>query len=62
MEGKLLLDKPSLKIEDPLFWVRDIPVYGDVLLAPMAGFSDVPHRAICRRFGSAMNYSEFVAA
>ncbi len=62
MEGKLLLDKPSLKIEDPLFWVRDMPVYGDVLLAPMAGFSDVPHRAICRRFGSAMNYSEFVAA
>ena len=62
MEEKLLLDRSSLKVEDPQFWVRDIPVYGDVLLAPMAGFSDVPHRAICRYFGSAMNYSEFVAA
>lgn len=44
------------------FWVRDIPVYGDVILAPMAGFSDIPHRSICREFGSAMSYSEFVAA
>jgi tRNA-dihydrouridine synthase B len=62
MEGKLLLDIPSPKVEEPKFWVRDIPIYGDVLLAPMAGFSDVPHRAICRNLGSAMNYSEFVGA
>ncbi|UCG24211.1 MAG: tRNA-dihydrouridine synthase family protein [Chloroflexota bacterium] len=46
----------------PTFFVRDVPVFGDVILAPMAGFADVPTRAICRRFGSAMNYSEFVAA
>ena len=46
---------------EPSFWIRDIPVFGDVLLAPMAGFSDIPHRAICRRFGSAMSYTEFVA-
>jgi len=46
----------------PTFFVRDVPVFGDVVLAPMAGFADVPTRAICRRFGSAMNYSEFVAA
>jgi nifR3 family TIM-barrel protein len=26
----------------------------------MAGYSDVPYRAICRAFGSAMNYTEFV--
>jgi nifR3 family TIM-barrel protein len=39
-----------------------VPVYGDVVLAPMAGFADVPTRTICRRFGSTMNYSEFVAA
>jgi tRNA-dihydrouridine synthase len=49
--------KPS-----PNFVVRDVPVYGDVVLAPMAGFADVPHRAICRSFGSAMSYTEFVAA
>ncbi|HUS94015.1 MAG TPA: tRNA-dihydrouridine synthase family protein [Patescibacteria group bacterium] len=62
MKGKLQFEKPSLKIKDPLFRVRNIPVYGDVVLAPMAGFSDVPHRELCRQFGSAMNYSEFVAA
>ncbi len=45
---------------EPTFWVRDIPIYGDAILSPMAGFSDVPYRALCRAFGSAMNYTEFV--
>lgn len=47
---------------EPTFYVRAIPVYGDVILAPMAGFSDVPYRALCRANGSAMNYTEFVPA
>ena len=47
---------------DPTFYVRDIPVHGDVILSPMAGFSDVPYRALCRTYGSAMNYTEFVPA
>ena len=47
---------------EPVFCVRDIPIYGDAILAPMAGFSDVPCRAICRAHGSAMNYTEFVPA
>ncbi|MFZ0545509.1 MAG: tRNA dihydrouridine synthase DusB [Candidatus Promineifilaceae bacterium] len=46
---------------EPTFWVRDIPIYGDVILAPMAGYADVPHRAICRAYGSCMNYTEFVS-
>lgn len=46
---------------EPTFWVRDVPVYGDAILAPMAGYSDVPYRAICRAYGSAMHYTEFVA-
>ena len=46
----------------PNFWVRDIPVYGDVILAPMAQYSDVPYRALCRAHGSAMSYTEFVPA
>lgn len=46
---------------EPTFWVRDIPMYGDVILAPMAGYADVPHRAICRAYGSCMNYTEFVS-
>ena len=46
----------------PTFYVRDIPVYGDLILSPMAGFSDKPYRLICREYGSAMSYTEFVSA
>ena len=46
---------------EPTFYVRDVPVYGDTILSPMAGYSDVPFRAVCRAFGSAMHYTEFVA-
>ncbi len=42
------------------FYVRDIPVYGDAILAPMDGYSDWPFRSVCRLLGSAMSYSEFV--
>lgn len=47
---------------EPTFWVRDVPVYGDAILAPMARYSDVPFRSLCRAYGSAMNYTEFVPA
>src|SRR5512133_1410078 len=46
----------------PSFYVRDIPVYGDAILAPMDGFSDWPFRSLCRSLGSAMSYTEFVRA
>ena len=46
----------------PAFFIREIPVYGDVLLSPMDGFSDLPFRSICREFGSAMSYTEFTAS
>jgi len=46
----------------PIFKIRDIPVYGDLILSPMAGFSDKPYRLICREYGSAMSYTEFVSA
>ncbi|MFT5196593.1 MAG: tRNA-dihydrouridine synthase B [Cellvibrionaceae bacterium] len=42
------------------FFVDKIPVYGDVILAPMTGYSDIPYRAICREYGSSMQYTEFV--
>jgi len=44
----------------PAFYVRDIPIYGGVILSPMDGFSDLPFRLICRELGSAMSYTEFV--
>lgn len=45
---------------EPVFRVGNVPVYGDVILSPMAGYSDVPYRALCRAYGSAMHYTEFV--
>jgi len=44
----------------PNFLVRDVPIYGDTILAPMDGYSDWPFRSICRALGSAMSYTEFV--
>ena len=44
----------------PNFHVRDIPIYGDAILAPMDGYSDWPFRSLCRELGSAMSYTEFV--
>jgi tRNA-dihydrouridine synthase B len=46
----------------PNFWVGRVPVFGDTVLAPMARYSDVPYRALCRAYGSAMSYTEFVPA
>ena len=52
----------STLLSQPNFYIRDIPVYGDLILAPMLGYSDSPDRIIARRFGSALSYSEFVNA
>jgi nifR3 family TIM-barrel protein len=42
------------------FHIRDIPIHGDAILAPMDGYSDWPFRSVCRALGSAMSYTEFV--
>jgi len=44
----------------PSFYIRDLPIYGDLILAPMDGYSDWPFRSICRELGSAMSYTEFI--
>ncbi len=46
----------------PTFHIREIPIYGDVVLAPMDGYSDLPFRSICRELGSAASYTEFINA
>lgn len=54
-------DSPILQqAQDAAFFIRDIPIYGDAILAPMDGYSDWPFRSLCREFGSAMSYTEFV--
>jgi nifR3 family TIM-barrel protein len=47
---------------DPDFMLGDLPVQGDLILAPMDGYSDIPFRTLCRRFGSSMSYTGFVNA
>ena len=44
----------------PAFYIREIPIYGEAILAPMDGYSDWPFRSLCRGLGSAMSYTEFV--
>lgn len=46
----------------PVLHVGDIPIYGDLILSPMDGYSDQPFRALARRLGSAMSYTEFINA
>jgi tRNA-dihydrouridine synthase B len=47
-------------IDRPVFSIRSVPVCGDLILAPMDGFTDWPFRVICRELGSAMSYTEFI--
>ncbi len=46
----------------PDFHIGNIPVFGRLILAPMDGYTDHPFRLICRRWGSACTYSEFINA
>ncbi len=50
------------QVMDPNFRIGNVPVFGRVILAPMAGYSDSPYRRLCRSMGSAMSYTELVAA
>ena len=49
-------------LASPTFWVKNIPVYGDLILSPMDGYSDLPFRSLARSLGSAMSYTEFINA
>jgi len=40
--------------------VGNIQVEGDLILAPMDGYSSWPFRSLCRELGSAISYTEFV--
>jgi nifR3 family TIM-barrel protein len=44
------------------FNIKDIPIRGDLVLAPMDGISDLPFRSICTEFGSAISYTGFLNA
>jgi len=46
----------------PSFLVKDLEINGNLILAPMDGYTDWPFRSICRELGSAISYTEFVKA
>ena len=52
----------SFKFTMPNFYLHNIPITGNLILAPMDGISDSPFRRITRSFGSAISYSEFINA
>ena len=54
------ITRTSLVKISPTFYIGDIPICGDAVLAPMDGYSDWPFRSLCRALGSAMSYTEFV--
>jgi len=47
---------------DKQFRVGDLKISGNLILAPMDGYTDWPFRSICRELGSAISYTEFVKA
>ena len=47
---------------EPVFYIQKIPVYGDLVLAPMDSYTDLPFRAIAKRHGAALIYTEFINA
>lgn len=59
---RTIKDRPSRKMPDVCFSVGHIPIHGDLILAPMDGYSDPPFRSICRQLGSAMSYTGFINA
>jgi nifR3 family TIM-barrel protein len=48
--------------EIPTFKIGNLPIYGDLILAPMDGITDLPFRGLCRRLGSAISVTEFINA
>ena len=46
----------------PAFYIKEIPVYGDLIFAPMDGISTHPFRSLLRSLGSSISYTEFIPA
>jgi nifR3 family TIM-barrel protein len=49
-------------LKEPVFTIGNVPIFGDLILAPMDGITDMPFRGLCRRLGSAMTVTEFINA
>jgi len=62
MDAENSLSKIRCDLNPPAFNIRNIPIFGNLILAPMDGYSDLPFRSLCRRLGSSMSYTGFISA
>ncbi|MBN1876770.1 MAG: tRNA-dihydrouridine synthase family protein [Anaerolineae bacterium] len=46
----------------PAFFIRDLPIYGDLVLAPLSGYNDQPFRRLCRNHGAALVYTGLLSS
>ncbi len=46
----------------PAFFIRDLPIHGNLILAPLSGYNDQPFRRLCREFGAALVYTGLLSA
>lgn len=46
----------------PTFTIREIPIYGPLVLAPLAGYTDQPFRRLCREYGASLTYTGLLAS
>ena len=47
-------------LSQPHFYIGNVQIHGQVMLAPMDGYTDLPFRLLCLRQGSAAVFSEFI--
>lgn len=48
--------------DSPAFFIRDVPIYGPLILAPLSGYNDQPFRRLCLKFGAALVYTGLLSA
>ncbi len=59
---ELRMETTPLRTETTPLQIGDLTLGTPLLLAPMAGYTRLPFRAICRKFGCAMTYTEVITA
>lgn len=48
--------------DTPAFFIRDLPIHGPLILAPLSGYNDQPFRRLCLEFGAALVYTGLLSA
>jgi tRNA-dihydrouridine synthase B len=48
--------------DSPAFFIRDLPIRGPLILAPLSGYNDQPFRRLCLEFGAALVYTGLLSA